>query len=109
MSQPVTQFYEFGTFRLDAVKRLLLRDREPVAITPKAFDTLLALVENNDRVLEKDKLMKMLWPDTIVEEHNLTVNVSALRKVLGESANKHEYIVTIPGQGYDLSRLFDLS
>lgn len=100
MKKATSQFYEFGSFRLDPVKRLLLRDGEVVAITPKAFDTLLTLVENNDQLLEKDQLMKMLWPDTIVEEHNLTVNISALRKALGESPNKHEYIVTIPGHGY---------
>ena len=100
MSRPANRIYEFGPFRLDSLKRLLLREGELVPITPKAFDVLLALVQSNGQVLEKDDLMSRLWPDTVVEEHNLTVNISALRKILGESPNKHEYIVTIPGRGY---------
>jgi DNA-binding winged helix-turn-helix (wHTH) protein/TolB-like protein len=100
MSRPVKQFYEFDRFRLDTVKRTLLREGEPVPLMPKAFDTLLALVQNSGRVLEKDELMQTLWPDTIVEENNLTQNISALRKALGESPTEHRYIVTIPGRGY---------
>ncbi len=96
----MTHFYEFGPFRLDTMKRLLLRDGEPLTLTSKTFDLLILLVENNGRVIEKDELLRRIWPDTVVEENNLSVNMSALRKVLGERANEHRYIVTIPGRGY---------
>jgi DNA-binding winged helix-turn-helix (wHTH) protein/tetratricopeptide (TPR) repeat protein len=92
--------YEFGPFRLDPVRRRLLRDDRPVALTPKAFDTLLALVEQQGQVVEKDALMKAVWGDTIVEEVGLARNVSSLRKVLGELPDEHRYIVTVPGRGY---------
>jgi len=92
--------YEFGPFRLDAQKRLLLREGEIVPLKPKAFDTLLALVEHGGRVVEKDELMRRVWPDTVVEEGNLTFNISSLRKALGDDPRRHEYIVTIPGEGY---------
>jgi DNA-binding winged helix-turn-helix (wHTH) protein/TolB-like protein/Tfp pilus assembly protein PilF len=100
MTRFATRIYEFGSFRIDTARRLLLRDDAPVPLTPKAFDTLVALVENNDRVLEKDELIKTIWPDTVVEERNLTVNISTLRKALGEAAGEHRYIVTVPGRGY---------
>jgi DNA-binding winged helix-turn-helix (wHTH) protein/TolB-like protein/tetratricopeptide (TPR) repeat protein len=100
MSKPATISYEFGPFHLDAVKRLLMRDREIVPLTPKAFDILLALVESGHRVLEKSELMNRVWPDSFVEESNLTQNISTLRKALGESASQHQYIVTVPGHGY---------
>lgn len=100
MTRLATRIYEFGSFRIDTVRRLLLRDGEVVQLTPKAFDTLLALVEHTDRVLEKEELLRMVWPDTVVEERNLTVNISTLRKTLGEAATEHRYIVTLPGRGY---------
>lgn len=93
-------FYEFGSFRMDVRKRLLLKDGETVPLTPKAFDTLLALVRQHGGVIEKDELMKELWPDSFVEEANLTQNVSTVRKALGESPNEHRYIITVPGRGY---------
>lgn len=93
-------FYEFGSFRLDPRKRLLKRDGELVPLTPKAFDTLLALVEQSGRVMEKGELMRQVWADTIVEEGGLTRNISVLRKALGESLDEHSYIVTVPGRGY---------
>src|SRR5262249_29134271 len=92
--------YEFGPFSLDVDRRLMLKDGCAVPLTSKAFDTLLVLVQNQSRVLEKDELLKRIWPDTVVEERNLAVNISTLRKVLGESPESHEYIVTIPGRGY---------
>src|SRR5215472_1719733 len=90
-------FYEFGPFRLDATDRQLLREGVPLSLTPKALDTLLVLVRNSGRTLEKDELMKAVWHDTIVEENNLTQNVSALRKVLGQD---FRFIQTIPRRGY---------
>src|SRR5436190_16348577 len=100
MSQSLQQFYEFGCFRLDTVKRLLWREGELVPLTSKGFETLLALIEGRGEVLDKDELLNRVWPDTVVEEKNLTINVSNLRKALGESPQDHHYIVTVPGRGY---------
>jgi DNA-binding winged helix-turn-helix (wHTH) protein/Tol biopolymer transport system component len=99
MSEPEKRFYEFGAFRVDAEERQLLRDGEPLALTRKAFDTLLVLVRNSGRLLEKDEFMKQVWPDTFVEEANLANNISLLRKVLGESS-RNPFIQTVPGRGY---------
>ena len=100
MSTQREHLFSFGPFRIDAVKRLLLRDGKTVGLTPKAFDTLLVLVQNRERVLEKDELMDLLWPDSHVEEANLALNISVLRKALDERPSEHRYIVTIPGKGY---------
>lgn len=100
MDKPAKHFYEFGPFRLDASRRRLLRGGEVVPLTPKAFDTLLALVEQSGRVVEKDDLMERVWPGVAVEENNLTQNVSALRKALGERREEPQYIATVPGLGY---------
>ena len=91
--------FEFGPFRLNADRRLLLRDGEPVALAPKALETLLALVEQPGRVITKDELLQRIWGDAVVEEGGLTRNISILRKVLGEKPDDHQYIVTVPGQG----------
>lgn len=101
MSSPTEQhFYEFGPFRVDTLKRLLLREGVAVPLTAKAFDTLVTLVQHSGQDLDKDELMRTVWPDTVVEENNLTQNVSMLRKALGENKSEHRYIVTIPGRGY---------
>src|SRR5688572_21289053 len=100
VNQTNQTIYEFGPFRLEAAKRVLRRDGEAVALAPKAFDMLLVLVRHPGEVLEKDRLMTMLWPDTEVEEANLPQNVSALRKALGETPGERKYIVTVPGKGY---------
>ncbi len=100
MTQPAKHFYEFGPFRLDLGERHLRREREIIPLTPKAFDTLLMLVQNSERAMEKDELLKSIWPDTVVEENNLTQNISALRKVLGEGPDGQPYIETIPKWGY---------
>jgi DNA-binding winged helix-turn-helix (wHTH) protein/pimeloyl-ACP methyl ester carboxylesterase/class 3 adenylate cyclase len=93
--------YAFGNLLLDLREGLLLHKGEPVPLTPKAFDTLVALVENNGHVLSKDELMKRVWPDSFVEENNLSQNISQLRKAIqiaGEEASK--YIETVPRRGY---------
>jgi TolB-like protein/tetratricopeptide (TPR) repeat protein len=100
MSKPSTLVYEFGPFRVDAAQHLLLRDGVPVPLTPKAFDTLLVLVENSGRLVEKDNLMKEIWPDSFVEEGSLTRNISVLRKVLGGDSADTRYIETLPKRGY---------
>ena len=101
MKEPENRIYEFGEFRLDTAKRLLLKaDGEAVALMPKAFDTLLYLVRNGGKLVEKDELMAAVWADTIVEENNLTQNISALRRLFGEKPGEHRFIVTVPGRGY---------
>src|SRR5271165_68377 len=92
--------YEFGPFRVDPEKGVLLRDNEPVAITPKTFETLLILVRHSREVVSKDDLMKELWPDAFVEEANLSQNIFMLRKALGDTPEDRRYIVTLPGKGY---------
>src|ERR1019366_8777766 len=95
----VKQVYGFGPFQLDPEKQTLLRDGEPIALAPKAFQLLLTLVRHGTETVSKDQLMKSVWPDTFVEETNLTRNIFALRKALGES-DQNRYIVTVPGRGY---------
>jgi len=90
--------YEFGPYRLDSAERLLLRDSKVVPLQPKVFDLLLALVERHGRLLEKDVLMMLVWPDAVVEEANLTNNISILRKTLSE--NGMRFIETAPKRGY---------
>jgi DNA-binding winged helix-turn-helix (wHTH) protein/tetratricopeptide (TPR) repeat protein len=99
MSRLTKHLHEFGPFRLDAKERLLLHDGEIVPLTPKAFDMLLALVENSGHLLEKNELMQRLWPDSFVEEGSLAQNVSLLRKALGESESQ-KFIETVPRRGY---------
>src|ERR1700758_928343 len=98
--QKPKQLYEFAGFRVDAEKELLLRRDEPVPLTPKTFQILLVLVRHSKEVVTKDELMKQVWPDTFVEEANLSRNIFLLRKALGESPQDHQYIVTVPGRGY---------
>src|SRR5689334_18260489 len=97
MSLHVSRFYEFGPYRIDTAERLLIRSNEPVPLTPKAYETLLALVENAGRSMEKDELIRHLWPDTFVEESTLSHNIYMLRKVLGDDGR---YIETLPKRGY---------
>jgi TolB-like protein/DNA-binding winged helix-turn-helix (wHTH) protein len=97
----VSGVYAFGEFRLDATTRLLERsDGSPVPLTPKVFDTLLFLVQHAGVVLDKERIMEAVWPDSIVEENNLNKNISTLRRVFGETPGSHRYIVTVPGRGY---------
>jgi len=99
MNGAAPQFYDFGPFRMDLTEHVLLREGKPVALTPKAFDTLLMLVRNSGRIVEKDELLKIIWPDTFVEEATLAQNVFTLRKALGGSEGE-QYIQTIPKRGY---------
>src|SRR6266404_5869512 len=90
------RIYRFGPFEIDLDQRLLLRAGDSVPLTPKAFDTLAVLIARPGKVVDKAELLRLVWPDTFVEENNLTQNISALRKVFGEEA----YIETIPRRGY---------
>ena len=93
-------FYEFGPFLLDINECRLLRAGRPVPLKPKLLETLIVLVENRGHMLEKEELMKRLWPESFVEEANLTVNISQLRKTLAENGDQDQYIETVPKHGY---------
>ena len=103
MENEPKHFYVFGPFGLDAEERVLRRDSQPVALTPKAVETLLVLLQNAGRLVEKDDLIKKVWPDAFVEEGNLAKNIFTLRKVLGEYRPGEEYIQTVPKRGYRFS------
>ncbi|HYP25608.1 MAG TPA: winged helix-turn-helix domain-containing protein [Blastocatellia bacterium] len=94
------RLYAFGPFRLDAAEKLLLKNDEPVPLTPKAFETLLILVQKNGSLVQKDELVAQLWPDSFVEENSLAQNIYLLRKALGEGPGEHAYIETVPRRGY---------
>lgn len=100
MSRPVKHLYKFDDFSVDVTERVLLRDGEIVPLTQKAFDVLLALVERSGQIVEKDVLILKVWPDSFVEEGNLTQNIYTLRKVFGQTPEGGGYIVTIPRRGY---------
>ncbi len=98
--ESIKSSYHFGSYYLNEREGVLLRDGSPVALTPKAFDTLLVLVRNSGHLVEKDELMRQVWPETAVEESNLTQNIFMLRKILGESNEESKYIETVPRRGY---------
>jgi len=100
MSMIGKELYQFGPFSLDPAERVVSRDGMPLSLTPKVFDTLVYLVRNHGRLLTKDELLKEVWRDTFVEEVNLAVNISTLRKMLGEGPQEGRYILTVPGRGY---------
>src|ERR1700719_4608315 len=100
MSVQTKVIFEFGPFRLNPSERLLLRDQVPVRLPPKAFDALVVLVENRGHLLEKDELLRKVWPDTFVEESNLAQHISVLRKALQEGEDSPRYIETVPTRGY---------
>lgn len=97
---PSNDCYRFGPYTVNARERMLLRHKETVPVTPKAFDILLVLIRRAGRLIEKAELMKEIWGDTYVEESNLTQNISTLRKLLGERLDGGEYIETVPRRGY---------
>ncbi len=100
MSAQTQHFYAFGPFRLDSENCVLVRDGTPVPLAPKAAETLLLLVESAGRLVDKDDLIRRVWPDAFVEEGNLNKNIFVLRKVLGEWDGGREYIETVPKRGY---------
>ncbi|HKQ51527.1 MAG TPA: winged helix-turn-helix domain-containing protein, partial [Pyrinomonadaceae bacterium] len=100
MAESDPKIYEFGPFRLDVPGHRLLRGGEEILLTPKVFDLLVLLAQNPGRLMEKERLLKALWPDSFVEEANLNVNVSALRRALGETPAAPQYIETVPRRGY---------
>src|ERR1700690_2928677 len=99
----MSNLYRFGQFVLDPARRILSRADSPVALTPKAFDVLLFLVQNPNRMVTKEELLQAVWGDTFVEEGNLTQYISLLRKALGDNSEDTRLIVTIARKGYQLS------
>jgi DNA-binding winged helix-turn-helix (wHTH) protein len=97
---PSGTLWQFDRFTVLPEQRLLLHEGTPVPLTSKSLDTLLVLIENRDRVVTKDELLRSVWPDVEVEEGNLTQQVFLLRKALGETAQQPRYIATVPGHGY---------
>ena len=95
-----TQYYEFGPFRLAPGEHRLYRNGEVILLPPKEFDLLLLLVQNPGQVMNRESLIKALWPNTVVEEANLNVHISALRKALAEGAGEQHFIETLPRLGY---------
>jgi TolB-like protein/DNA-binding winged helix-turn-helix (wHTH) protein/Flp pilus assembly protein TadD len=100
MSGSDGKIFEFGPFRLEPSEHIILRDGQPVSITPKAFDLLVALVEQRGHLVTKEELLQRVWPDSFVEEANLSVKMSELRRVLGEVPGEKQYIETVPRKGY---------
>jgi DNA-binding winged helix-turn-helix (wHTH) protein/tetratricopeptide (TPR) repeat protein len=101
-SQKDSELYEFGPFRMDAGREVVFRDGHLIALTSKTFQVLLVLVRRSGELVSKDELMKAVWPDTFVEETNLTRNIFSLRKALGDSP-ENPYVVTVSGKGYRLA------
>ena len=94
------QSCEFDRFRIDLDERVLLRDGEVMPLTQKAFDVLLVLVERSGHIVEKEELMEKVWPDSFVEDGNLTQNIYTLRKILGQREDGQPYIQTVQRRGY---------
>lgn len=100
MTKQAQHLYEFGPFRIDSAERLLLRDGHPVPLTTKAFDTLLVLVEKRGHLVDKNEMMSAVWPDSFVEEGNLAVTISMIRKALGDEGSERRFIQTVSKCGY---------
>ena len=100
MARQSTRWYMFGPFRIDPTERVLRSNGDIVPLTPKVFEMLLALVESSGRVVQKKELLDRIWPGVFVEEANLNVNMSILRRVLGDDSRKRQYIETISKRGY---------
>lgn len=100
MTEPSASAYRFGPFRLDAARRTLARGDVRVPVTSRTFDVLLALVERAGRTVDKDELLRIVWPEAVVEESNLTQQIFMIRRLLGTPSNESAYIVTVPRRGY---------
>src|SRR6202051_846201 len=100
MGTSVNHLYEFGAFQLEPPERLLLCDAQSVPMPPKAFDLLVVLVERSGHLVEKDELLKAVWHGSFVEEGNLSVTISVLRKALNDDRGMHKYIETVSKRGY---------
>jgi DNA-binding winged helix-turn-helix (wHTH) protein len=108
MSLVVSHLYRFGPFDLNEGQRTLRRDDKKIALPPKAFDLLLHLVKNPLRLITKEELLQAVWPDSFVEEGNLSQNIFLLRKALHSKQKDFRYIVTLPGRGYQFASAVEL-
>lgn len=100
MTEAAEKTFSFAKFELDTAARRLTKSGQTIALNPKAFDLLSVLVKNHGQILGKDELLETIWEGQFVEENNLTVHISALRKIFGETKSEHQFIATIPGKGY---------
>src|SRR5215217_671429 len=100
MNSEKPHFYEFGPFRLDPFAPFLWREGQPASLTPKALETLVVLVRHCGHVVSREELIEAVWPNVAVEENNLSVNISFLRKALGETPEGKNHIETVPRRGY---------
>src|SRR5687767_2555140 len=100
MEEKKIRYYEFGEFRLDAKRRILSKNGEPISLKGRNFDLLLVLLENDGLILDHEQLLDKVWGETFVEQSNLKKGISSLRQALGENANEGLYIKTIPRRGY---------
>src|SRR5438034_11763261 len=100
MSAETKALYEFDKFRCDPREHLLLHDGKPVSLSPKSFEILVALIRSNGRLLVKDELMQQVWPDSFVEEANLTVNLFTLRKVICDTPDGQQFLERVPKRSY---------
>src|SRR5215472_10976621 len=100
MLKQAQHLYEFGPYRLNPAQQLLTEGSKKIPLTPKAFQTLLVLVENRDRVVEKEELLQKIWPNTFVEQATLAQNIFTLRKQLQDDGGEAAYIETVPRRGY---------
>jgi DNA-binding winged helix-turn-helix (wHTH) protein len=100
MIEAAEKTFSFANFELDSIKRRLLKNGQPVTLNPKAFDLLTVPVKICGQFLSKEELHEMVWANQFVEENNLTVHISALRKIFGEKKGEPQFIVTVPGKGY---------
>jgi DNA-binding winged helix-turn-helix (wHTH) protein len=91
--------FSFGPFMLDLEARALVREGEPLAIPARTLDTLAVLVQNRGRLLDKDELLSLIWPGTVVDEANLSQSIFTLRKILGDNRKEQRYIATLAGRG----------
>src|SRR5579863_9386562 len=100
MSMKTEGVFQFGKFQMDALARNLRREDASVTLNRRAFDVLLYLVQNPGKVVSRDELLKNVWPDTFVDENSLAQSISVLRRALEEKPGDHNYVVTLPGRGY---------
>ena len=94
------RYYNFDSFRVDPTERVLLRDGKPLSLSPKVFDTLLALVERSGHIVSKDELVDIVWPDVFLAENHLTQYVATARRARGDNRQVQRYIETVPKRGY---------